>query len=729
MFKSSSISKFGGSNICHCPKSNNLLVIIRWRSDYPPGHRNRKRRKAAFKRYSYSDTNAFTCLQSDSIWKPVRPSDISGNKQLLDYEKLPKLRDSLEKVLYEPLVLHTLRDERTGAYNYDKTLEVVNTITPETSSSSLNFIPPQKDEILWNMANQKNLKYISSTSSMTAVLSQLHFLLSNCRALNVTNYLESKDVLLPSSKNFKSAQIPASIIVSKLKKTVNHKVFTVKSIDSDPYFNREMILSALGHTLEEFLTRGGNQSSDYDPNERHYHYSIVDDFLIRSQLDCYNPLLPNNGVFDLKTRAVGAIRYDLPFVERNLNYTGYEINKLHGQFESMNREFKDMIKGPLLKYSLQARMGAMDGIFVAYHNINRIFGFQYLPLEYLDHILHSASDYKFRTSLKDKENITKSVFGINEHVLNHEYKEREISTLLADAEFKLSMQIFKKILVFIENKYAANHFKWEKLKIMMKIDVSKAKEPKLDVICLPMEAGSSNKYLSPLVRDNDSKNITAMLDRVKAEHDQFLKLHLKKAIGLVINVKNIFGRHSSSPNYSELFNTNSTVDLDFDDKSYLNHKMNKDFYENSNRWMHPNFLDPEDVQTWKVNGNIIEMTESKIKTSYSDMIKEKLSFIEKENNEDFSRTLDKDYENDQLKTRIIDYIKNEKSLENIFNRSTMHKKQNNDDFRLTFRAYGKKGAIRYQERQNRQNQHNQQKRKNEDNFKFVNHFLIKERGI
>lgn len=34
--------------------------------------------------------------------------------------------------------------------------------------------------------------------------------------------------------------------------------------------------------------------------------------------------------------------------------------------------------------SFQARIGHMDGIFVAYHNTARVFGFQYIPLEEID---------------------------------------------------------------------------------------------------------------------------------------------------------------------------------------------------------------------------------------------------------------------------------------------------------------------------------------------------------
>ena len=40
----------------------------------------------------------------------------------------------------------------------------------------------------------------------------------------------------------------------------------------------------------------------------------------------------------------------------------------------------DLIKSAMLKFTMQVRIGMMDGIFVAYHNTDRIFGFQYLPL-------------------------------------------------------------------------------------------------------------------------------------------------------------------------------------------------------------------------------------------------------------------------------------------------------------------------------------------------------------
>jgi hypothetical protein len=58
-----------------------------------------------------------------------------------------------------------------------------------------------------------------------------------------------------------------------------------------------------------------------------------------------------------------------------------------------------MTRATLLKYSLQVRMGRMDGIFLAFHNIERIFGFQYLSLPDLDRVLHGQEE----TTLGDQE--------------------------------------------------------------------------------------------------------------------------------------------------------------------------------------------------------------------------------------------------------------------------------------------------------------------------------------
>ena len=52
--------------------------------------------------------------------------------------------------------------------------------------------------------------------------------------------------------------------------------------------------------------------------------------------------------------------------------------------------YYDMLRATMLKYNFQARIGNMDGIFLAYHNTARIFGFQYLPRSELDERLFGS---------------------------------------------------------------------------------------------------------------------------------------------------------------------------------------------------------------------------------------------------------------------------------------------------------------------------------------------------
>jgi hypothetical protein len=117
---------------------------------------------------------------------------------------------------------------------------------------------------------------------------------------------------------------------------------------------------------------------------------------MRSQLDAYDPRLPGTGMFDLKTRAAVSIRMEATDHKRGM---GYEIRRQYGKWESFEREYFDMIRAAFLKYSLQVRIGRMDGIFVAYHNIERIFGFQYIPLSEMDQALHSSPN----TTLGNRE--------------------------------------------------------------------------------------------------------------------------------------------------------------------------------------------------------------------------------------------------------------------------------------------------------------------------------------
>ncbi|CRK05453.1 hypothetical protein BN1723_017151, partial [Verticillium longisporum] len=168
----------------------------------------------------------------------------------------------------------------------------------------------------------------------------------------------------------------------------------------------EKLLTLPKEEFERYRHKYSDSITEDERNaEEAFHFSTLGDFLMRSQLDAYDKRLPGTGMFDLKTRAVVSIRMDAAQFKKG---QGYEIRRRFGQWESFEREYYDMIRAAFLKYSLQVRMGRMDGIFVAFHNTQRIFGFQYIPLEEMDTALHGTDD----RSLGDQE------FKLSLHLLN-----------------------------------------------------------------------------------------------------------------------------------------------------------------------------------------------------------------------------------------------------------------------------------------------------------------------
>lgn len=273
------------------------------------------------------------------------------------------------------------------------------------------YITSSKDTTLRDIARKEKKKYVGSSSSMTSVLSQFHYLLSSWRGINTQTLSQGFPDKLRTFTRLLRA--PSAMFLRYQD--------GVYAIDADKEFDSANILMNLGKSMEKLLTLPKEDFERYrrssenkiTPEEEQavpesYHYSTLGDFIMRSQLDAYDPRLPGTGMFDLKTRAVVSIRMDAQNFEHGL---GYEIRNQYGAFESYEREFFDMIRAAFLKYSLQVRIGRMDGIFVAFHNIERIFGFQYVSLPELDQTLHGQSD-----------------------------------TALGDAEFRLSLGLWNKIL-------------------------------------------------------------------------------------------------------------------------------------------------------------------------------------------------------------------------------------------------------------------------------------------
>lgn len=249
------------------------------------------------------------------------------------------------------------------------------------------YVTSSKDFSLKDIAVEHGKRYIGSSSSMTGALSHFHFLLSQWREVNVEMLSRGFPAALKSFTTFQ--RTPAAIIL-------NWKDGCY-AIDADKSFDSSSVLSLLGKSMEKLLTlstddyeryrrTSANQVSEEERNApESYHYTSIGDFLMRSQLDACDPRLPGTGMFDLKTRAVVSVRMDQRHYQES---SGYEIKSRYGEWESFEREYYDMIRAAFLKYSLQVRIGRMDGIFVAFHNTERIFGFQYISLPEMEVALH-----------------------------------------------------------------------------------------------------------------------------------------------------------------------------------------------------------------------------------------------------------------------------------------------------------------------------------------------------
>lgn len=316
----------------------------------------------------------------------------------LEQPPVPRLSYGLERVLFNPGVYH-LQDPRSRVYNFDPYLQTIMPAKEFDFNALKEYITSSRDVALRELAESYDKRYVGSSSSMTGILAHFHFLLSQWRPINTK--MLSREFPEQHVTEFTELQRSPSAIFLKWRNGSY-------AIDADKEFASANILMLLGKSMEKLLTldtedfeKYRKSNPDKVPEEERkapeaYHYSTMGDFIMRSQLDAQDPRLPGTGMFDLKTRAVVSVRMEASNYEEG---SGYQIKTRQGAWESFEREFFDMIRSAFLKYSLQVRMGRMDGIFVAFHNTDRVFGFQYVSLAEMDSTLHGQWD----TNLGDQE--------------------------------------------------------------------------------------------------------------------------------------------------------------------------------------------------------------------------------------------------------------------------------------------------------------------------------------
>lgn len=76
-----------------------------------------------------------------------------------------------------------------------------------------------------------------------------------------------------------------------------------------------------------------------------------------------------------------------------VDYLDYDIIRLKGHHSSFEREFYDLIRGGFLKYIMQMKIGRMHGAAVAYHNTQKIFGFEYIELEQMERRVFGCAEF------------------------------------------------------------------------------------------------------------------------------------------------------------------------------------------------------------------------------------------------------------------------------------------------------------------------------------------------
>ncbi|KAF2404484.1 Pet127-domain-containing protein [Trichodelitschia bisporula] len=321
----------------------------------------------------------------------VRVKHLSSRQLPIARLPIPKLAHGLDRVLFNPGI-YRLKDPRSKVYNFDPYLEELIPLNEFDFGALREFVSPSKDKNLSKVAKLYKGSYVGSTSSTGSVLQHFHFLLSGWRPLNLS--MLSRGFMDKPLSSFTSFQkIPTSIF---LRRTGNHY-----AIDVDKKYDTETFTTLIGHAMERLFTMPKESFEKYRKSSEQgdarfeelrgdepYRYTQYDKVIIRSQLDAYDPRLPGSGVFDIKTRAVLPARL-LPDATTAKDY---ELRFALGMWQSYERELYDAARTTLLKYSIQVRHGGMDGIFMAYHNLKRLFGFQYLSLRDLDIIVHGQPD-------------------------------------------------------------------------------------------------------------------------------------------------------------------------------------------------------------------------------------------------------------------------------------------------------------------------------------------------
>jgi hypothetical protein len=337
--------------------------------------------------------------------------------QLPQKVKIPELSMNLIHVVQNPGI-YTLQSVKR--MNKSASMDLIENLpTPEQISfENLDtYMRPYEDPNLKKMMKQYNYKYSSSTSGIGEALAHFFYKLTNFKSPHFYNL--SEHYVNEPLKFMMFQRKPASISLHKIKDSLG----TRYAISKNTIFDNkvEFILLKMGKYMEKIFTNSPEEfEKKYMKKDKntlnknlpsaeeillkeddYFNFVGYDNILLRSQIDCGGKDKDgNNIVFEIKTRAVAPVRYD---VQNYKDYLDYELTSLYGRHSSYEREYYDLIRGAFLKYLFQLKIGGMKGALISYHNTQKIFGFEYISLIDMERrILGNSnfSDVIFKASLK-----------------------------------------------------------------------------------------------------------------------------------------------------------------------------------------------------------------------------------------------------------------------------------------------------------------------------------------
>lgn len=317
------------------------------------------------------------------------------------------------------------------------------------------YIPAANDSSLHRItAATPGATFSSSTSSITPAITAMYHLLSNYRDTELKGGLSSHLSELPSYFS-KFHRRPIAITLSK--NDSSSPTYSVNAHSGGDF--SPTILRELGHSMERMLTTPPEEFSQRYVTERRgsrkgglsrtksenfpssdekqfYNYSQISKFVLRAQIDCQNA--ETGEFFDVKTRAVAPIRYDL---NNYAAHTSHRIRYLQGRSDSYEREFYDMVRTVFLKYALQLRIGRMSGALVAYHNTSEILGLEYISLKEIQSYVFGGqqwADVAFGTAVQLLEEVLSRVT----EAIGPVSEDEKVKVLLHTEWSRLNMYIF-----------------------------------------------------------------------------------------------------------------------------------------------------------------------------------------------------------------------------------------------------------------------------------------------